>query len=491
MREDIAFWEIEALRRGLLEGEFSSKELVALFLDRIERFKSLNAFVRLCDDAMKEAEKADVLLKDPVQRKRKPLLGIPVALKDVILTKGVTTTACSRILSNFLPPYSATVTTKLQEAGAIIIGKTNMDEFAMGSSNENSYFGAVKNPWDTERVPGGSSGGSAVCVSARLAPAALGSDTGGSIRQPASFCGVVGIKPTYGRVSRYGIVAFASSLDQVGTFAGTVKDAAEVMEVISGFDRNDSTSVEMEVPKYSASLTGDISGIRIGVPKEYFVGGIDAEVSDSIKKALTLFEKMGARIVDISLPHTEYALAVYYIIAPAEASSNLARYDGIRYGVRAEGANDLIDLYYKTRSEGFGPEVKRRIMLGTYVLSSGYYDAYYLKAQKVRALVAGDFKEAFDNQCDVIVCPVAPTTAFKLGDKVDDPVKMYLNDIFTIPVSLAGLPGLSLPCDFDSKGLPVGLQIVGNAFDEETVFKVAYAFECEAGLKGKHPKMVT
>lgn len=472
---DITFKSVSEIRQGLASKEFSSVEITKAYLDRIEQHKDLNAFVSLsAEDALADAKLAD---RKIASGEAYSLTGVPIALKDLMLSKNQKASACSNIISNFISPYDSTVVVKLKEAGAVIVGKTNMDEFAMGSSNENSAFGPVKNPWNKECVPGGSSGGSAAAVSARLVPLALGTDTGGSIRQPASLSGIVGIRPTYGRVSRFGIIAYASSLDQVGAFGNSVKDCAEVLEVISGHCLKDSTSMQLEVPEFSSSLDSAIQGLRVGVPKEYFIEGIDPEVKVSIQAALTKLESLGAELVEISLPHTEYALATYYIIAPAEASSNLARYDGVRYGKRAEKASDLLELYMQTRSEGFGDEVKRRIMIGTYVLSTGYYDAYYLHAQKVRRLVKRDFDLAFDEKCDLIACPTAPTTAFKIGEKVNDPLQMYLNDIFTIPVNLAGLPGMSVPCGLDSKGLPIGLQLIGKPFDESTLFRVGHHFE--------------
>lgn len=465
------------MRQALDAKKISAVELTKASLAKIDSLKAINAFITVCaDEAIKEAECADAGIKNGAG-KDKPLLGIPVAVKDMILTKGVKTTAGSKILHNFIPPYDATVTRKLRDAGAVIVGKTNLDEFAMGSSNETSYFGAVQNPWNPAYVPGGSSGGSAAAVAARIAPLSLGTDTGGSIRQPASLCGIVGIKPTYGRVSRYGVVAYASSLDQVGPFATTVRDAALITQVLSGKDPQDSTSVEDKVPDFVAACDRGIKGLRIGIPKEYFIEGLHPEVEKSVRDALATLEKMGAKLVPVSLPHTELALPTYYIIAPAEASSNLARYDGVRYGYRTEKVSDLMEMYCHTRAEGFGDEVKRRIMIGSYVLSSGYYDAYYIRAQKVRALIAKDFKDAFSNHCDVIACPASPTTAFKIGEKTEDPLAMYLSDVFTIPVNLAGLPGMSIPCGIDNKGLPIGLQLIGRPFDEETLFAAAQSYE--------------
>ena len=472
---DIASTPITELSERLSSGALSSHELAQAFLNRIERHRDLGAFLDLNPElVLSEASAADKARSSGVKG---ALLGIPIALKDIILTRGQKTTCGSKILSNFVPPYDATVTTKLRSAGAIILGKTNMDEFAMGSSNETSHFGVVKNPWDHARVPGGSSGGSAAAVAARLAPAALGTDTGGSIRQPASLCNIVGIKPTYGRVSRYGVIAFASSLDQVGVFAANVRDTALVLQAISGHDTYDATSNNKVVPDFTASCGKDIKGLRIGVPREYFIDGMSPEVRAAVETSLKALEEQGASIVDISLPNTEAAVATYYIIAPAEASSNLARYDGVRFGHRAENVDSLHDLYCRSRSEGFGTEVKRRIMIGTYVLSTGYYDAFYLKAQKVRTVITREFEHAFSKDCDLIACPTSPTTAFKIGEKTSDPLAMYLNDVFTIPVNLAGLPGMSIPCGFDSAGLPIGLQLIGRAWDEETLFRVAARYE--------------
>jgi aspartyl-tRNA(Asn)/glutamyl-tRNA(Gln) amidotransferase subunit A len=403
------------------------------------------------------------------------LCGIPLGIKDIYATKGVPTTCASKILANFVPPFDATVIARLRAEGAVFVGKANMDEFAMGSSTENSAYGPTRNPYDLERVSGGSSGGSAAAVAAFECLASLGTDTGGSIREPASFCGVVGIKPTYSRVSRYGVIAYASSLDQVGPFSRTVRDAAIMLRSLAGVDPSDSTCSARPVPDYERALTGDVKGLRIGVPKEYFVEGMQPEVEKSVREALANLQKAGARTVEISLPHTSYAVAAYYLVATAEASANLSRYDGIRYGLRVPAENN-IELYEKSRAEGFGAEVKRRIMLGTFALSAGYYDAYYLKGQKVRTLIRRDFERAFES-CDVVMAPVAPTTAFKLGEKTDDPLTMYLSDIFTISVNLAGLPGMSMPCGYDDKGLPIGLQIIGAPFSEETIFRVGDAYE--------------
>lgn len=482
---DISSLTISEMRTGLDSKQFSCSELVTASLNKADACSGLNCFTQLSgDSALKEAEAVDQLLK---QGKKAPLLGIPLGIKDVICTKGVRTTAGSKILENFIPPYDATVVRRLKTAGGISIGKLNMDEFAMGSSNETSAYGPVRNPWNPEYVPGGSSGGSAAAVAAGICPISLGTDTGGSIRQPASFCGIVGLKPTYGRVSRYGVIAYASSLDQVGGFARTVSDCALVTQAICGRDPNDATSADREVPDFSATIGQSIKGLRVGLPKEYFVSALAPEVRDSLDKAIKTLEELGAIPVEISLPHTDCAVAVYYILAPAEASSNLARYDGIRYGHRARGNLDLKTLYAKSRSEGFGREVQRRILVGTYVLSSGYYDAYYLKAQKVRALIVKDFHDAFSTQCDVIAAPTAPDTPFKIGEKISDPLQMYLNDIFTIPVNLAGLPGMSVPCGFTSHGLPVGLQLIGKPWDEATLFKTAAAYESATDWHQRRP----
>ncbi|HOJ50252.1 MAG TPA: Asp-tRNA(Asn)/Glu-tRNA(Gln) amidotransferase subunit GatA [Spirochaetota bacterium] len=454
-----------------LSGEKRPIEVIDEIFKNIESDnkseKPLNAFISLRKE--KALEEASV-----INDFSKPLAGIPIAVKDNINVEGELTTCGSRILSNYRAIFDAFVIKKLKDAGAIIIGKTNMDEFAMGSSNETSYFGPVRNPHDRDRVPGGSSGGSAASVIS-FVPISLGSDTGGSIRQPASFCGVVGVKPTYGRVSRFGLVAFASSLDQIGPFARSVEDAAIVYNVIGGHDPMDSTSLNKDHEVNIDNIKKDIKGLRVGIPKEYFTGGINEEVEKGIKKSIEVLKELEAKIVDISLPHTEYAVATYYIIAPAEASSNLARFDGIRYGVR-EKADTLIETYKKTRGNGFGKEVKRRIMIGTYVLSSGYYDAYYLSAQKVRTLIRDDFKKAFDN-VDVIISPTSPTTAFKIGEKIDDPISMYLSDIFTISANIAGIPAMSIPIGRDSKKLPIGIQIMSKWLDEETMFRVAYNLE--------------
>ncbi len=463
------------LHQMLRKREVSSKEITRSVLDRIQAVEEkVHSFITVLPDlAMKQAEEADARLQ---KGDAEPLTGIPIAIKDLICTEGIRTTCGSHILNNFIPNYDATVTTKLKKAGAVFVGKANMDEFAMGSSTENSYFGPSRNPWDLERIPGGSSGGSAAAVAAGECILALGSDTGGSIRQPAACCGIVGMKPTYGRVSRYGLIAFASSLDQIGPFARDVRDAALLLTAISGYEPRDSTSVDLKVPDYQGSLVNDVRSMVLGVPREAFGEGIDPEVESTVREAIRTLEKLGARIVEVSLPHSEYAVAVYYIIAPAEASSNLARYDGVKYGFRAKGPHELMEMYRETRSQGFGAEVRRRIMLGTYALSAGYYEAYYRKASQVRTLIGKDFEKAF-GQCDALVLPTAPTPAFKLGEKVDDPLQMYLSDTYTIPCNLAGLPGLSLPCGFSRSGLPIGMQIVTNHFQEEKIFRVAYTYE--------------
>ena len=464
---------IEDARNALRQGDLSSEEITHAFLTRIRSLDDqLHTYLTVADElALEQAAEAD---KRMAAGDDTPLLGIPVAVKDIIATKDVPTSAGSKILEGFVPPYNAFVAERLQQAGAILLGKTNTDEFAMGSSTENSAYDITRNPWDDTRVPGGSSGGSAAAVAAGLAMGALGTDTGGSVRQPASFCGVVGIRPTYGRVSRWGAIAFASSLDQVGTFGRTVSDCATMLQVIAGYDRRDSTSLDVLVPDYKAALTGDVKSLRIGVPREYFIEGIEPAVEASVRAAISELEDQGAEIREISLPHTRYALPVYYLLAPAEASANLARYDGIRYGPRVEG-EDLIDSVKKTRAL-FGPEVKRRIMLGTYVLSAGYYDEYYGRASRVRTLIKEDFLQAF-KEVDVIACPTSPTTAFKIGERTADPLSMYLADIYTLSVNLSASCGLSLPCGFDGQGLPVGLQLIGNTLQEETILNAAYAYE--------------
>ena len=463
------------LSAALQAKKISSVELTRLHLARIGRFdQALNAFITVDETrALADAKRAD-------ERRAKgeagPLLGIPVAHKDIFCTRGVLTTCGSRMLANFKSPYDAHVIERFDSAGTVLLGKCNMDEYAMGSSSETSHFGPVRNPWDVRVVPGGSSGGSAAAVAARLAPAATGTDTGGSIRQPASFSGVSGLKPTYGTVSRYGIVAFASSLDQAGPLGKSAEDLALMMNVMAGFDARDSTSLERPTEDYSRSLGIDLKGVRIGLPKEYFGEGIEPGVRSAVEEAIRWYKAQGAKTVEIDLPNTKLAVPVYYVIAPAEASSNLSRYDGARYGHRAAEYKDLLDMYCRSRAEGFGAEVKQRILVGTYVLSHGYYDAYYLQAQKVRRLIARDFAKAFE-RCDVIFGPTAPTTAFAIGEKTDDPVQMYLNDIFTIPAPLAGLPGLSVPCGFDGKGLPVGLQMMGPHFSEARLLGVAHRYQ--------------
>jgi len=462
------------LRTSIVRGESTARATVSSAVDSAEKLnETLNAFLQIDrQGALQRAADIDASShKDTM-----PLAGIPIAIKDNICVRGMQTSCGSRILGPYHPQYNATVTERLLAAGAVIIGKTNCDEFAMGSSNENSAFGPVKNPWDTSRVPGGSSGGSAAAVAAGIVPVALGSDTGGSVRQPAALCGVVGLKPTYGRVSRYGLVAFGSSLDQVGVLARRVSDAAIVLEIIAGRDPHDATTANVVVSDYSAALNEDVKGMRLGVSRALLGEGLDSEVREAIEKAIKAYNDLGAEIVDIDLPHANYAIAVYYIIATAEASSNLARYDGVRYGFRAEEAPALRDMYRKTRDEGFGPEVKRRIMLGTYVLSAGYYDAYYLKAQKVRTLLQQDFANAFQ-KCDAILTPTAPTPAFRFGEKVDDPLAMYLNDIYTVTANLAGVPGISIPCELSSEGLPIGLQLLGPHWSEANLLRLAHGYE--------------
>jgi aspartyl-tRNA(Asn)/glutamyl-tRNA(Gln) amidotransferase subunit A len=469
---------ISDLTTKIARKECSAREATQACLDRIQQVDScIHAFLSYdAADALAQADAVDQSLARGETHAQRPLLGVPIAIKDVLAVKNQPLNCASKILGKFISPYDATVIEKLKAAGAIVFGRLNMDEFAMGSSTENSAFGPTRNPWDTARIPGGSSGGSAAAVAADECIAALGTDTGGSIRQPAAHCGCVGLKPTYGRVSRYGLVAFASSLDQIGPFAKVARDAAILLEAMSGIDHRDSTSVPQPVPHYAAALSGNIKGLKIGLPKEYMIGGLDPEVSAATQAAVQQLQKLGAEITEISLPHTDYAIATYYIIATAEASANLARFDGIRYGARVEG-NDPISLYANTRGAGFGPEVKRRIILGTYVLSSGYYDAYYLRAQKVRTLIRQDFLKAFE-KVDAIVTPTSPTAAFKIGEKADDPLQMYLSDIFTISCNLAGICGLSLPCGFTkSPKLPIGLQLLGKPFGEETILRIAHAYE--------------
>jgi aspartyl-tRNA(Asn)/glutamyl-tRNA(Gln) amidotransferase subunit A len=469
---EITSLTVHALQALLRSGQISSKEVIEALGRRIEEVDPLiHGYLSYdLDRAISEAQQADVRL---------PLGGVPISIKDVINVNGHPCGCASKILQGYVAPYDATVIAKLRAAGAIPFGRANMDEFAMGSSTENSAFGPTRNPWDVSRIPGGSSGGSAAVVAADEGFAALGSDTGGSIRQPAALCGRVGLKPTYGRVSRYGLVAFASSLDQIGPITKDVRDAAILMNVIAGPDKYDSTSLDDEVPDFTVALEKGVKGLKLGLPKEYFIEGLDPEVEQTVRTAVTRLESLGAEVIEISLPHTEFALSTYYIIAPAEASANLARFDGVRYGFRAKDAHGLLDHYGKTREEGFGPEVKRRIILGTYVLSSGYYDAYYLRAQKVRALIREDFAKAFE-KVDAIVCPTSPTPAFKLGERTSDPLSMYLADIFTLAANIAGICGISVPCGFlkkEGKRLPVGLQILGKELDESTVLQVAYAYE--------------
>lgn len=478
---------IHELQEKLKKKEISSVELTESTLKRIADIdEKIHSYITICrESALEEAKKADAKLRR--KGSQSPLLGIPIALKDIFLTQGILTTCASKILGNFVPPYDGTVVKKLKKAGAVIVGKTNMDEFAMGSSNENSTFGVTRNPWKLDCVPGGSSGGSAVAVAADECVASLGTDTGGSIRQPASYCGIVGLKPTYGRISRFGIIAYASSLDQVGPMTKDVTDSALMLETIAGYDPADSTSLDTPVPSYLSTLRKKVKGLKVGIPKEYFIPGTQPEVDKAVKEGIRVLEKGGIEVEEISLPHTEYAVAVYYLIATAEASSNLARYDGMKYGYRQQ-AKDLTETYFKSRKFGFGAEVKRRIMLGTYALSSGYYDAYYLKAQKVRRLIKEELDEAFKS-CDVIITPTAPTTAFKIGEKTEDPLQMYLSDIFTISVNLAGLPGLSMPCGFDSSGLPIGMQIIGKPLEEATILRVAYAYEQATDWHKKRPSL--
>lgn len=465
---------LKQLGEMLQTKQISSVELTQTYLDRIAQLNpEMNAFITVDPDkSLAQAKQADAMI---AAGKTTALTGIPIAQKDIFLAQGWRTTCASKMLENFIGPYDATVIQQFNQAGAVNLGKTNMDEFAMGSSNETSYFGKVQNPWDRSRVPGGSSGGSAAAVAARLCAAATGTDTGGSIRQPASLCGLSGLKPTYGLASRYGMIAFASSLDQAGPMARSCEDMALMMNVMVGFDERDSTSLNHPKEDYTRELGKPLNGLKIGLPKEYFSEGLDNNVATIVQAAIDEYRKLGAEIVDISLPNTRLSIPVYYVLAPAEASSNLSRYDGVRYGHRAKQYGDLMDMYCKTRAEGFGAEVKRRILIGTYVLSAGYYDAYYLQAQKIRRLIAQDFENAF-KQCDVIMGPTAPSTAFKIGEKADDPISMYLQDIYTIAVNLAGLPGMSVPAGF-SNNLPVGLQIIGNYFDEARMLNVGHAYQ--------------
>lgn len=479
---------LKALSSALAEKKISAVELAAVFLDRIDRLnRVLNAFVTVDrDKTLAMAKDADAVR---AAGKAGPLTGIPLAHKDIFCTEGWRTTCGSKMLSNFISPYDATVVERIKAAGMVTLGKLNMDEFAMGSSNETSFFGPVKNPWDVRRVPGGSSGGSAAAIAARLTPAATGTDTGGSIRQPASLCGLTGLKPTYGLVSRYGMIAFASSLDQAGPMAKSAEDCALLLNAMAGFDPRDSTSLERPAEDYSADLEKPLHGLRIGLPREFFGDGMDADVRAAVEAALAEYRKLGATTVEVHLPNSGLSVPAYYVIAPAEASSNLSRFDGVRYGHRAAEYTDLADMYCKTRAEGFGTEVKRRILIGSYVLSHGYYDAYYLKAQKIRRLIAHDFAEAF-KQCDVIMGPASPSVAFKFGEKSADPVQMYLSDIYTISTNLAGLPGMSLPCGFGNYNMPVGLQIIGNWFGEAKMLNVAHQYQRATDWHLKMPEAI-
>ncbi len=489
MSEEIFYKSVSELDAMLDARQISSRELTMAFIERTKSVEDrVGAFISFDEQAtLKSAELSDA--RRASGQKNSELDGIPVGLKDVIAVRGQKLTCASKMLENYVSPYTGTAAQKLEDAGAVFWGRLNMDEFAMGSSCENSAFKKTRNPWDLERIPGGSSGGSAAAVAAGECVVSLGSDTGGSIRQPASLCGIVGVKPTYGLVSRFGLAAFASSLDQIGPFARNVKDSAILLKHIAGYDRLDSTSVKMDIPDYSALLDkSSLNGKVLGVAKEYFGEGVDAEVRKSVEDAIALCKSLGAEVKEISLPHTDLAIPVYYIIATAEASSNLARYDGVRYTHRSKDADDVLSLYFKSRAEGFGEEVKRRIILGSYVLSSGYYDAYYLRAQKVRTLIRQDFEEAFKS-VDAIITPTSPTTAFKIGEKTDDPLAMYLSDICTINVNLAGLPAVSLPCGFTSQGLPVGVQLIGKAFGESELLSMAYSYEQAAGLFDKHPTL--
>ncbi len=478
------------LSQMLQAGSVSSVELTEYFLQRIKAHDTrLNSFITRCDAlALAQAADADKRIE---AGEAGPLTGIPLAHKDIFCTRGVRTSCASKMLDNFVSPYDATVVEKLRDAGMVMLGKTNMDEFAMGSSNETSYYGAVKNPWNTAAVPGGSSGGSAACVAARLAPAATGTDTGGSIRQPASLCGITGLKPTYGRVSRFGMIAFASSLDQAGPMAASASDCALLLNAMAGFDEKDSTSIEQAVPDYTAGLDKPLDGLKIGLPTAYFARdeqgrGMDAGVEAVVQAALQQYRDMGAQVVEIDLPNSALSVPVYYVVAPAECSANLSRFDGVRYGYRCENPEDLNDLYTRSRGEGFGEEVQRRIMVGTYALSAGYYDAYYLKAQQLRQLISDDFRQAF-GQVDVIMAPVTPETAFNIGEKTDDPIAMYLSDIYTIAVNLAGLPAMSIPAGF-ANGMPVGLQIIGHHFDEAKLLNVAHQYQLQTGWHQQYPE---
>jgi aspartyl-tRNA(Asn)/glutamyl-tRNA(Gln) amidotransferase subunit A len=478
---------LKTLATMLADKKLSSRELCQTWLDRIDALNpTLNAFITLdADKTLAEAAQADQLR---AAGKAGALTGVPIAHKDIFCTDGWRTSCGSKMLANFVAPYDAHVVAQFKAAGMPSLGKTNMDEFAMGSSNETSYFGAVKNPWNTACVPGGSSGGAAACVAARMAPAATGTDTGGSIRQPAALCGITGLKPTYGLVSRYGMIAFASSLDQAGPMAKSAEDCALLLNVMTGFDPKDSTSLERDKEDYARDLDKPLAGLKVGLPREFFAAGLNNEVAAAVDAAVAELKKLGATTVEVTLPNSQLAIPVYYVLAPAEASSNLSRYDGVRYGYRAPEYADLNDMYSKTRAQGFGAEVKRRILIGAYVLSHGYYDAYYLQAQKIRRLIANDFTEAFKT-CDVILGPTAPSTAFKLGEKSDDPVSMYLNDLYTIPANLAGLPGMSLPCGFDGRGLPIGLQLVGNYFSEAAMLNIAHQYQRATDWHSRAPSL--
>lgn len=477
---------IRQIQQGLASGEFSSVEITQEYLNAIKQHNSsINCYITVTDElALKQAKAAD---KRIASGEAEALTGVPLAQKDIFCTDGVKTSCGSKMLDNFIAPYDATVIEKFNAAGSVMLGKANMDEFAMGSSNENSFYGPVSNPWDKTRVPGGSSGGSAAAVAAGLAPAATGTDTGGSIRQPAALCGITGIKPTYGRVSRYGMIAFGSSLDQAGAFARSAEDCAILLQTMAGFDPRDSTSIDQTVPDYSHDLGKDIKGLRIGLPKEYFAEGLDEDIARVIDSAIEQYRKLGAEVFEVSLPNTKISIPAYYVVALAECSSNLSRFDGVRFGHRCDNPVDLEDLYKRSRGEGFGEEVKRRIMLGTYALSAGYYDAYYLKAQQLRRLIKQDFERAFEN-VDVIAAPTTPEVAFKLGDKTDDPVSMYLQDIYTISLNLAGLPGMSIPAGF-SQGLPVGMQLIGNYFDEAKLLNVAHQFQLNSDWHLQTPEV--
>ena len=478
---------IHELHTKLKDKKITAQEATKALLKRIQEVDpKIKAYLTVTEqEAMDEAKEADRMI---TAGKAAPLTGVPLAIKDNMCTQGIKTTCASKILEHFIPPYDATVVKQLKKEHSVLLGKANMDEFAMGSSTENSRFNVTRNPWNPETIPGGSSGGSAAAVAADACIAALGSDTGGSIRQPAACCGVVGMKPTYGRISRYGLVAFGSSLDQIGPITKDVEDCAILLNAIAGHDPLDSTSIDLPIPDYRKALVKEIKGWTLGVPQEFFVEGMDPQVEEQVGQAIRVLEGLGARVQEISLPHTGYAVATYYIICTAEASSNLARYDGVKYGFRSPGAKELMEMYQETRSEGFGPEVKRRIMLGTYVLSSGYYDAYYRKASQVRTLIKEDFEKAFA-ECDVIITPTSPTPAFRLGEKMEDPLQMYLSDIFTISVNLAGVPAISIPCGFSKEGLPIGLQIIGRHLEEEKIIQAAYAFEQNTDHHTKRPEL--